>query len=253
MKKSTKSQLEAKLRAMQVEEMKEEMMPLEEMKKRALYEYEARQKAEMRVQKSSISHKLAVIAAVVICLIGGSFLFSVFTPTVVSSANDFMKRAGIWVNDVLQLGIVVENPLENNDNGLDSDKTQQEFTSVDEASSYFGVPLLKLENNAEGYTLSKLTAKLDIEPFYTLSYRYTDIAGDFVSFEYEYITDEVNVNIDVSTSEWSSPFGIILVWASQEDVQALYSNNSYVLRMKSSLSEVNFKVFITNCVLLNSP
>mgnify|MGYP001463933673 CR=1 FL=1 len=142
MKKLTKPQLEAKLRAMQVEEMKEEMMPLEEMKKRALYEYEARQKTEKRTQKSSISHKLAIIAAIVICLIGGSFLFSVFTPTVISSANDFMKRAGIWVNDVLRLGIVVENPLENNDNGLDSDKTQQEFTSVEEVSSYFGEPLL---------------------------------------------------------------------------------------------------------------
>lgn len=253
MKKLTKSQLEAKLRAIQMEDMKEEMMSLEEMKKRALYEYEARQKAERQAQKSSISHKFAVTAIIAICLIGGSFLFSVFAPTVVSSANDFMKRAGIWVNDVLQLGIVVEKPFESADNGLGGAETQAVFTSVEEASYHFDVPLLKLEDDAEEYALVPPIAVLEIKPFYTLSYQYTNNAGDFVSFEYEYITDEVNVKIDGNTSEWTSPFGTMLVWTSMDDVQALYSHYSYILRIKSSLSEAILKVFICQCVFINQP
>ena len=253
MKKLTKAQLEAKLRAMQLEDMKDDMLPLDEMKQRALHEYEALQQGEKHRQRSSISHKLAAIAVVVICLIGGSFLFSVFAPTLVSSANDFMKRAGIWVNDVLRLGIVVEKPLESIGHELDSGNAQTEFASVEEAINYFGVPLLKLEDDAEVYTLSPLIAELDVKPFYTLSYQYTDNAGDFVSFEYEYIADEVNVNIDDNTSEWISPIGTMLLWTSDNDIKALCSYGAYILHVNSSLSEVNFKAFIENCVLLNSP
>jgi hypothetical protein len=88
-----------------LEDMKDDMLPLDEMKQRALHEYEALQQGEKHRQRSSIFHKLAAIAVFVICLIGGSFLFSVFAPTLVSSANDFMKRAGIWGYDVLRLGM----------------------------------------------------------------------------------------------------------------------------------------------------
>lgn len=253
MKKLTKAQLEAKLRAMQLEDIKDDMLPLDEMKQRALCEYKARQKAEKHRKRSSIPRKPAIIAVVVICLIGGSFLFSVFAPMVVSDANDFMKRAGIWVNDVLQLGIVVENPLENTDNGLNSDKTQAEFSSVEEASNYFGVPLLKLENDAEGYALNSPIAELKMKPFYTLSYKYTDNAGDFVSFEYEYITNEVNVNIDDNANEWISPFGTMLLWTSDDDIRALCNYDACILHITSSLSEIHFKAFITKCILLNSP
>ena len=44
--KNTNAQVEAKLRAMHLENIKDEMMTLEEMKKRAMYEYEIRQRME---------------------------------------------------------------------------------------------------------------------------------------------------------------------------------------------------------------
>ena len=253
MKKISKAQLEAKLRAMYIESMIDDMMSLEDMKNSVMYEYKKRKRTENNRHRSSISHKLAVIALIAICLVGGGFLFSVFTPTVVGNAYDFMKRAGIWVNDVLQLGIVVETPLESPDNGLDTTKTQASFTSIEEASSYLGVPLLKLEDDVEEYTIDSIIAELDINPFYTLSYQYNNDAGDLVSFEYEYITDEVNVNIDDNTSEWISPVGTMLLWASDNNVNAIYSFDAYILHIKTSLSETDFKTFIGNCVLLNSP
>lgn len=253
MKKTSEAQLEAKLRAIDIENMIDDMMPLEDMKKSAVYEYEKRKRTKKNRHTSSISHQLAAIAAVAICLMGGSFLFSVFTPTVIGNANDFMKHVGIWVNNVLQLGIVVETPLECPDNGLNVAKTQASFISVEEASSFFNIPLLKLKDDSEDYTLDVIIAELDIIPFYTLSYQYKDEAGDLVSFEYEYIADEVNVNIDDNTSEWISPIGAMLLWNSGNNTNALYSYDTYILHMKTTLNETNFKTFIGNCVLLNSP
>ena len=136
---------------------------------------------------------------------------------------------------------------------LDKRNAQTEFASVEEATNSFGVPLSKLEDDAEVYTLSPLIAELDVKPFYTLSYQYTDNAGDFVSFEYEYLADEVNVKIDDNTNEWISPVGTMLLWTSDNDIKAICSYGTYILHVNSSLSEVCFKAFIENCVLLNSP
>lgn len=245
MKKLTKSQLEAKLRAMQVEDMKEEMMPLEEMKKRALYEYEVRQKAEKRTQKSSISHKFAVTAIIAICLIGGSFLFSVFAPTVVSSANDFMKRAGIWVNDVLRLGIVVETPIESADDGLDSSKSQTVFNSVEEASQYFNVSLLILRDGSQKYILNDPVATLGIEPFFSLKYGYR-IGDDFISIVFERILSDTEIHIQSNMGTMQTAIGNLFIISQESESCYMFVDDSYLVTITTTLSQESIVPIFSN-------
>lgn len=244
MKKLTNSEIEAKLRAMHLEDSKDEMMPLEEMKKRAAYEYEIRQRIQTRKQKSDISRRLAIAMSIAICLISGSFLFSALAPTVVSSANDFMRRAGIWVNDVLQLGIEVERPLEGADDGLSTDaKTKTEFTSVEEASEYFGVPLLKLKDDVDGYSLTPPEVELGIETFYRLQYTYTFNTHE-LTLNFEHILTETNVNIRNDTETIKSDIGIFSLWEQDSRTELLLIHGEYIVRISTSFSSQDLLLFL---------
>lgn len=244
-KKLTNAQIEAKLRAMYLEDIKDEIMPLEEMKKRAISEYEVRHRMEQRKQKSSISHRLAIVVGIAICLIGGSFLFSALAPTMVSSANDFTRRAGIWINDVFQLGIVVETPLERPDNGLGNEaKTQTEFSSVEEASKYFGVPLLMLKGDEKGYTLEAPVATLGMEPFYSLEYSYIKDTV-LITFSFERILENTEIDIYGDASQISTSIGEAFVMAIGDATLLVTIRDAYALSI-STMYRVDELVSLLN-------
>lgn len=243
-KKMTNSKIEAKLRAMHLEDCKNEMMPLEKIKERAAYEYKIRQRIQMHKQKSGMFRRLTIAVSIAICLISASFLFSVLAPTFVSSANDFMRRAGIWINDVLQLGIEVERPIESEDDGLSEvKKSKTDFSSVEEASEYFGVPLLKLRDDVDGYSLTPPKAELGIDPFYRLQYTYT-FDGYELTLNFEHVLTETHVDIRNDAETIESDIGNFSLWKQSNRIELLLIQGEYIVRVSTSFSQEDLLLYL---------
>ena len=89
---------------------------IEEIKQRAFQQYMARQFQQTEVPegqttKKGRSARVVIIAAAAVCLMVVSFLYSALAPVTVSSANNVVRRAVIWINDQLHLGITFPEPL----------------------------------------------------------------------------------------------------------------------------------------------
>jgi len=241
MKKLTKAQLEAKLRAMQLEDMKDDMLPLDEMKQRALLEYNRRRQEEKRRKRRGIPQRLIVALSIAICLLLTGFLFSVFSPMTVSTANDFMKRAIIWIGDTLKLDVSIETPIEYpNDSSNDTDTRQVSFDSVEEASDYYDIPLLRLKNSVDGYTLTPPEAIEGARPFYLLEYSYRSALNYYI-LKYEKILDQsLATAYQEDSAAFETAIGTIYAWDTNGVTQGVFVSGQYCVYIKTSFSIDNF-------------
>lgn len=251
MKRISNKEIEAKLRAMYLNKRKDEIIPLETMKRRAAYEYLLRQGNKKTKRKTGTPHRLIVALSIGMCLVLGSFLFSVFAPTVISSANDFMRRAGIWINDVFQLGIEVERPLEIEDDGVGINRDiKTDFASVEEASKHFGLPLLVLRDQANEFVLTPPKAELGIEPFYMLYYSYSS-GNSVIRFEYEHILTDTSINLRSVAEEYETKIGTFIAQENADNIVFITTYNDFILRIVSTLALEDSLLLINDCQWLN--
>lgn len=249
MKRLKNKEIEAKLRAMYLNKRKDEIIPLETMKRRAAFEYHLRQRNKSAKSKSGTPHRLVIALSIGICLILGSFLFSVFAPTVISSANNFMRRAVFWINDVFQLGIEVERPLEIEDDGMNRD-VKTDFASVEEASKHFALPLLVLRDPANEFTLTPPKAELGIEPFYMLYYSYSS-GKSVIRFEYEHILTDTSINLRTVAEEYDTKIGTFFAQENADNTVFITTYNDFILRIVSTLALEDSLLLINDCQWLN--
>ena len=149
---------------------------IEEIKQRAFQQYMARQFQQTEVpegqttKRKGILRRVVIIAAAAVCLMVVSFLYSALAPVTVSSANNVVRRAVIWINDQLHLGITFPEPL-----NIDPDKVEitesTKFSTLEETVQHVNLPVIYLKDSGD-LKLSSISADviLDEKPVLSIIY-----------------------------------------------------------------------------------
>lgn len=89
------------------------------------------------------SRRVILVIAAAMSILVCSFVFAVVMPQPVSSANGFLRRAAIWVNDTFHLGYVFETPVDDVDL-LALQNTS--FSTLEEVAAFISRPLVALQS-----------------------------------------------------------------------------------------------------------
>lgn len=141
MKTEKERRLEMAMRQKLIEDNLENMMPLEEMKRRVIEEG-TRRDMEKKIKKRGILRRFAIAFAAVICLVVGSFAISITMPNVVANANTFIGRTLIWIGN--KLNSEIESPLPIEQEELVSSITHADTTTeytLDDIRGMYGIEL----------------------------------------------------------------------------------------------------------------
>jgi len=233
----------------QIQNEKDQYEPTEEelnmIKQRAFAEYQRRTETQDTSEKPigkkrGLLRRVVTVAAAAASLMIISFLYSAFAPVTVSNASSFIRRASIWLNDKMHLGITFPVPEETEKPfRIDGYTT---FDTVEEAC--------------------KLTAPVPIftEPnLFTAKEIYADLTDDGQEYDYIlYENDEGSIsfftyplydisNITRNSTEYvenTYGFGSAFLTSSNDGSIGLIYREGYVISVDSSYSTSDLDSFL---------
>lgn len=197
---------------------------------------EYKQKSNLRKEKArTIAKRLVAVTAVAIILFVAPFVYSVLMPVTMSKADNFMRKAAIWMNDTLHLGIDVSVPAPKDDRSNAKTETALVDPAIEELASASSLPIVYLPTN-ETVTLDSVThnnAHLQHEQI-IIQYKVKDKGT---------ITIKIAPMLQASTMALSNKFtqietdaGTVFFWADDEDTYAVCYNTDFRFTIFSTLT-----------------
>lgn len=112
MNKQQREELEDMVRQLAEEPYNPSEAHIEEIKRQAFEEYDQIMAAKQKIKekRKSTLRRVVVTAAAIVCLLVGSTVIALLNPLQSGNADNFFRRAVIWVNDQLHLGIELPSP-----------------------------------------------------------------------------------------------------------------------------------------------
>lgn len=240
MRKSELRRMEAKLRALETELDDAQM---DEITDRAHEEYLRRcvvRDTRRNSRWKRYCRRVMVVAAATIALMVCSFAYTVMTPVTVSTANNAVRRAAIWVNDALQLGVEFPMPVD------DGAKIELEFPhtydSVESASSELNIPLISVDEST-GFYLDKLEINESGKGMYDIQINYIDGEKELYIMMTSLSDENTIAMLSQENVVIHSSIGDITVWKSGETNLAVTVLGEYLIQIQGIMSsELFFQV-----------
>ena len=235
--KMTRKQLEDKVRQLELEPYEPTPERVEEIKQRAfeMYEREINAKKELeekKAEKKGRRRRVVVVAALTVAFLLISFVYNAVTPMTVANANSFMKRAVIWINDKLHLGIEFEVPV---DDGSDAkQQTQTEFYSISDFCSKMDMPIIGI-HESESIGLDLILVDYQEGELSSISLQYTCEAGTINIF-LRPMLEKRNVLFDnEALTVINTNIGELYLWETEAGIKGLMYYNAYSIDIFSQI------------------
>lgn len=229
---------------------------IEEIKQRAFQQYMARQFQQTEVpegqttKRKGILRRVVIIAAAAVCLMVVSFLYSALAPVTVSSANNVVRRAVIWINDQLHLGITFPEPVDS-DLGKTDITGYTVFSTLEEAAQHVGLPVFYLKDSGN-MALSSISANIILNERVVLSTIYSDDTNNITIVVY------ANNNNSTLSAFFAANYrilslavGDVFVCESEDGANAYLFYDDYSIRISTSLDVETFIPLLHNLALFN--
>lgn len=230
---------------------------MEEIRQRAFQQYMARQSQPQQQsapqrsgKKRGVLRRAAIIAAAAVCLMVLSFLYSALAPVTVSSANNVVRRAVIWINDQLHLGITFPEPI-------DTDPHKAEitgytvFSTLEEAAQRVDLPVVYLKDSGD-LTLSSITANVALYDKASLSIVYKNNSDSIMILIYAHKSDNVTASFSAANyRRVSSAIGDVYVCDAEGGSNAYLFYDDYSIKISTSLDSSALVSLIPNLSLVN--
>ena len=230
---------------------------MEEIKRRAFQQYMARQSQPQQQsapqrsgKKRGVLRRAAIIAAAAVCLMVLSFLYSALAPVTVSSANNVVRRAVIWINDQLHLGITFPEPI-------DTDPHKAEitgytvFSTLEEAAQRVDLPVVYLKDSGD-LMLSSITANVALYDKASLSIVYKNNSDSIMILIYAHKSDNVTASFSAANyRRVSSAIGDVYVCDAEGGSNAYLFYDDYSIKISTSLDSSALVSLIPNLSLVN--
>ena len=197
-----------------------------------------KQPAREKRKKSGLLRRAVAVVAIAIGLIVVSVVYSVLAPVSVSNANNFIRRAAIWVNDQLHLGISFPIPTDSQSDINTS--LSSTFSTIEEAKKVTSFPIVFVPVN-DDLILNGIDAVMDSEIVHSITIRYICSEGDF-NILIEPLGDENTVDYTTNSSTIiTSSIGNIIVLDTENNVNRAFTiYDGYLVEFFSSVSKQEF-------------
>lgn len=229
---------------------------IEEIKQRAFQQYMARQFQQTEVpegqttKRKGILRRVVIIAAAAVCLMVVSFLYSALAPVTVSSANNVVRRAVIWINDQLHLGITFPEPVD--DSSKKEITSYTVFSTLEEAAQSTDLPVVYLKDSGD-LTLSNISANVILNEKIMLSLTYSNNKEDNLTILI-YAYENSNINSVFSAANYrtiSSDVGDIFACELEDGACAYLFYDGYSIRINTSLDLKMLISLLSNLALFS--
>ena len=227
---------------------------IEEIKQRAFQQYMARQSQQTEApegqttKRKGILRRVVIIAAAAVCLMVVSFLYSALAPVTVSSANNVVRRAVIWINDQLHLGITFPEPVDDSSKKEITEYTT--FSTLEEAAQRVNLPVIYLTNSND-LKLQKISANVGLYGRITLSIIYSNENDEFSILVY---SRKSSNTISFSSANYRtvpSDVGDAFACESEDGAYAFLFYDDYSIRINTSLDLSTFCSLLQNLALFS--
>lgn len=255
MKKIDQQKIEAKVRALEFEPLLDDTVRMDEIKKRAYEEYMRRQLAAKEKPKSynRLRRRVMVAVAAAVGIMVISFVYSAIAPVPVSSANNFVRRAAIWINNTLQMGIEFSVPV--NDGAQIEQPAIEEtvvYSSIQEAVKALGEPLVGFVPSADtDIQLERIEAVTTSPQIRTVQTDY-EVSTYSMMIKQTTLGDENDIAPlmpDVALID--SSIGQISIWETDTTMRAMTVCNGNLIQIRSDMPYDEFVTRVGSLQLLN--
>ena len=229
---------------------------IEEIKQRAFQQYMARQSQQTEApegqttKRKGILRRVVIIAAAAVCLMVVSFLYSALAPVTVSSANNVVRRAVIWINDQLHLGITFPEPVD--DSSKKEITSYTVFSTLEEAAQSTDLPVVYLKDGGD-LTLSNISANVILNEKIMLSLTYSNNKEDNLTILI-YAYENSNINSAFSAANYrtiSSDVGDVFACELEDGACAYLFYDGYSIRINTSLDLKMLISLLSNLALFS--
>ena len=229
---------------------------IEEIKQRAFQQYMARQSQQTEApegqttKRKGILRRVVIIAAAAVCLMVVSFLYSALAPVTVSSVNNVVRRAVIWINDQLHLGITFPEPVD--DSSKKEITSYTVFSTLEEAAQSTDLPVVYLKDGGD-LTLSNISANVILNEKIMLSLTYSNNKEDNLTILI-YAYENSNINSAFSAANYrtiSSDVGDVFACELEDGACAYLFYDGYSIRINTSLDLKMLISLLSNLALFS--
>lgn len=250
MNKQQRQELEDMVRQLAEEPYNPSEKHIEEIKQRAFEEYEQimAAKQKMKEKRKGTLRRVVVTAAAIICLLIGSTVIALLNPLQSGNADNFIRRAVIWVNDQLHLGIELSAPKTQEDRAQFEEDVISSISNVAETID-FPIVYLKETNDLHFDFITK-----EVEPFLndvTVTLRYTAPDGTIRLINQSGPTfNTVSANIDEAITAQSA-IGNVIVYATEDFDRGLLVVDNVYVTLVGTMPLESFLNHCQNLLILN--
>ena len=219
MKRLSKKVLEARMQDIMNEPTPADFERFETMKERVYAECVRRSDSEevvpakYTVNKRSYHHYVMAAVVMAIAFIFVPVIYTALFPVTVSNANNVMRRAGVWINNTLRLGIEFPEPIDD-DNHIETPKEVGffSFSTAEEAAEFLGQSILALDLDFPGLSLVSVGVNVDENNIFqvNLDYSYNSLQ---VFLTCESIVTDMAISPHVDAVEVITSVGPLFYWS----------------------------------------
>ena len=212
---------------------------------------EYKQKSNLRKEKArTIAKRLVAVTAVAIILFVAPFVYSVLMPVTMSKADNFMRKAAIWMNDTLHLGIDVSVPAPKDDQSNAKTETALVDPAIEELASVSSLPIVYIPMN-ETVTLDSVTHNNELIDFEQVFIQYKVNGQDTIMIRIIPSFHSSTIAIDETISQISTKAGSCYAWDSETGSQAVCYISDCKVDIFSTLPLMDFVVICSTLSIVN--
>lgn len=239
--------IEAKITALELEDVEPDQAHLDEIRERAHAEYlrrtgkrpvhvKTKQRNGTQKRGRRIGQKVMVASCLAVLILVAGFAMNVVAPMAIGSANNTMRRVGIWMNDTFKLGMEFSAPVEGG--GEAGAVLPGEYSSFSEIPNSSGIPLICIDD--EDYKVDRIDIINPIEDVYETSIIYRkDI--NYVQLMIMTLGDKSNAFLSDENVEYLNlNIGDIYIWRVDELMRAMLVYDGHVIQIDSDLQHDEF-------------
>ena len=212
---------------------------IEEIKQRAFEEYDRYLRAEnkntmRKHRKRSILHRVVAVFALAVCFFVSTFAYSVFAPVTIASANNFVRRASIWINNQLHLGITFSSPVDDADKVVYNDDLT--VTTIEELRKIAIFPVVYIPES-EIIKIDNIDLNIPSSNQQEISIWYSTIDNESIVVINELLFESNAIDLDTTSLEAiEAPIGTVYSWTDGAYSYALCFLEGSIMYITSSMS-----------------
>ena len=225
---------------------------LDNLKKRAYEEYSRRvsvreAKKIACKKRTSILRRVATISATVVCLLVISFVYVALAPATISSANNLVRKAVIWINDKMKLGIQFPEPVDDKEA-----RTIDGYMKLDslEAASQLQIPVFYLKDPRD-MKIENISVDTSIDGKQTLGILYSNGSNQLSFLVYPLLEANTIVANGQDFIETVTEVGTIYIAQITNGSRGYLISNGYTVIIESTYSKEALSDLLNTLSVIN--